>query len=344
MDLENVVLHIGKGKCGSSAIQLYCAKYKAILEEQGVGYCGLFFEELTGLANRTGLPIGVQNYRAFLGLPLEDRIALSSAFVDELSATAAGHFPTLFLSNEGLENDWREAKPLIDALARRFAVKFVLFLRNPIEFMWSAYLQWGLKYKDYAGEVRDADTWIRDNLYRVDYARLVWQLQANFPHVPLTVLSYDDCPDVVRRCLLEVGIVEPPGETKETVNETPSSTIHSVFKIANNQAMSNILPQELLGMLDRGLVLTKSYRPTEIQTAPVSAEVVALVNRTAYRYADVLRSALSEEQNPKFYERKSQSPSTDVSDVSTLMALMIDVIGRLDQRISALEMRLGQRK
>lgn len=129
-----LLLHIGGPKCGSSALQRYLFHGRRGLARQGIHYIDQKF--------------GIDPDRAISHNQMMLRLARAAAsgLLQSRFAALAERGPgqTYLLSSEVLTTEARHAAEALRGMDRLFAVRIVQYVRPQVEFLKSAWQQWGL--------------------------------------------------------------------------------------------------------------------------------------------------------------------------------------------------------
>ncbi|WEJ80458.1 hypothetical protein EQ718_16360 (plasmid) [Paracoccus versutus] len=134
----NLILHIGMGKTGTSAIQAALSSSADRLAAQGAEYLGMWFDMLDPRFR------GVQNQEQFFSLPPEEMTHAADLLIEMLRARSAAGIQSFILSNEALSGKVGQMKPMINRLREAgIAVRVIGYARNPASWLPSAYVQWG---------------------------------------------------------------------------------------------------------------------------------------------------------------------------------------------------------
>ncbi|WP_424973082.1 hypothetical protein [Dinoroseobacter sp. S76] len=129
-----LLLHIGGPKCGSSALQRYLFHGRRRLAGQGIHYIDREFGIDPDLA--------MSHNQMMLRLA---RAGASGLLQTRFTALAArGPDQTYLLSSEVLTTEAGHAAEALRGMDRLFAVRIVQYVRPQVEFLKSAWQQWGL--------------------------------------------------------------------------------------------------------------------------------------------------------------------------------------------------------
>jgi hypothetical protein len=141
-------IHIGMGKTGSSAIQACLARSSASLRDHGVAYLGMWWDRWdASLAGSKGMDTA-----ANLGRVELER--LGTRILEDMRTRAEMHALEHFVfSNEALYGHTADFEPLYAYLAEHVDLEFVVFVREPRQWLASAYAQWGMRHKVEPGPI-----------------------------------------------------------------------------------------------------------------------------------------------------------------------------------------------
>jgi hypothetical protein len=145
---EQVTLHAGVPRTGTTTIQFFLDVNRRPLRSRGFFYAG---------------PTNLNSYGQELGFWQEDRLR---GGLEEIKRQAKNDGASGVLwSNEGLATDFFVRDPKCLELVRRelpaSRYRVVIYLRRQDHFLRSAYLQWGIKFKDYPGPALDFNAWMQ---------------------------------------------------------------------------------------------------------------------------------------------------------------------------------------
>jgi hypothetical protein len=143
--LRKIVLHIGHGKTGSSAIQSALARNHELLKSAGILYPEGRTSELARRGEVTSGNIEIENWFEGQVIPI---------------ARAADRYSTILFSNENLFHAFDVFLDRHRAYEAEFAFEIILFVREPFEKLNSAFQQ-AVKRRGFAGDIAEfakADT------------------------------------------------------------------------------------------------------------------------------------------------------------------------------------------
>lgn len=182
-----LVVHVGMGKTGTSALQYFLDSEEKELRRNGIVYVG------TRLQNAIkDTPIYHQGDVNRVSL-LERGLSL----LEKNLSRGAGSIKSVVWSNEAFSMGYNPREVVrclidfVDSSEIFTSIKFLLVLRRQDEWVESAYKQWAMKHKTNHGRrIMTPDEFVDNNIRLLDYNRVVddWMYDEGF----LDVVSYDD--------------------------------------------------------------------------------------------------------------------------------------------------------
>lgn len=244
-----LILHIGMGKTGTSSIQKALAESAEPLAGQGVRYLGMWF----GLGDPAFR--GLQNQMKFFQSPPEELAAMAERFHAAMAAEAETRgIHSFVLSNEAISGHAAALQAFLEPLRDRVEIRVIGYVRNPHDWLPSAYVQWGVRDKTNTGPVLPYPEmaarlvhWYRGLL---DWAERMPDL--------LEVRSYDAAPDVVQDFAAAAGIpLAPLGERVLERGEPGEIVLRALFN-------ARFEPHTLPHVFNR-MVLRDTRRPPRLE-------------------------------------------------------------------------------
>ncbi|MCC4254823.1 hypothetical protein LL251_20685 [Sphingobium naphthae] len=235
MNEINLIFHIGMGKTGTTSIQWALENNRAALAEQGTHYLGMWFDMIE--ADFEGLGGTVK----FLLAPPGNKAGYAGAFLNHVREISAATGATTFiLSNEGLFERPGGIIPFLRALEMDsdVNVKAYAYLRNPAEWLKSAYAQWGLKHKTVEGPIRPFSTMAPNLLKQYACAAVYHEKIASI----INFRYFDAKSDVVQDFSKEIGIFLPTQSIRKLARDEPAELI--LRREFNNLFLSPVLPSQ----------------------------------------------------------------------------------------------------
>ncbi|WYK07118.1 polysaccharide biosynthesis protein (plasmid) [Cereibacter sphaeroides f. sp. denitrificans] len=249
-----VILHIGMGKTGTSSIQKALEQNAVALRRQGVDYLGMWFgmlgPDFGGLSGQT----------AFFGSPPQEMRAHAHHFASVLAERQrTGGCSRFVLSNEGIYGEVHAVLPFVEELRRHVRLRLVAYVRDPHEWLPSAYGQWSIFHKNYEGPVRPFAEIAREQV------QVYCCFQAWGEAVPdlLTVRPYLRQKNVVEDFSEVLGIALAPLPERQQARVTADEAALRIF-------YNTRLPGETLPW-----IFDEAFEGLDFQAAPVLEDVVA---------------------------------------------------------------------
>lgn len=228
-----LILHIGMGKTGSSAIQHALGANADRLAGQGAEYLGMWFDMLDPRFR------GVQNQGQFFAMAPDDMVKATDALMALLRARSVETgVQTFVLSNEAFSGKARALQPMMVRL-RESGVDLgaIGYARHPAAWLPSAYVQWGVRDKVDPGPVPPYAVKAR-KLVRWYSGLLEWHKL--MPEI-LEVRPYDKAGDVVADFAQAVGLaLDVPDRRVLERSEDAEILLRALY---NNRFQKHVLPQ-----------------------------------------------------------------------------------------------------
>lgn len=201
-DLKNLIVHIGTGKTGTTTIQNFFKKNFSLKHSSSnksipsnTYYIGLNFEEV---------PDNLLTYRwqsagsmAWLNGETQ-KVSKNILQILESIHGLTDENSTVIWSNESIHLSPNLFANVIYDFASRNKVdlKIIVFVRNHLDFLKSAYLQWGIKHKTYPGPIMPLPEWVKLNSKTLNFGAKIAEWNEIFGD-QLIVKNYDQCRNLI---------------------------------------------------------------------------------------------------------------------------------------------------
>lgn len=227
------ILHVGMGKTGTSSIQTVLKLRNDDLHAQKVHYLGMWFIDTAN--NADNIPV----MRDIMRQPAEEQAKTAHNFADRSVAAAREvGAETLILSNEMLFNSGEQFHPFIDVLAERFDLKIIAYMRDPHQWLPSAFAQWGIRHKFNQGPLQPFSKLGRDLIKQYEGIR-TWT--ETFGDV-FELRKHDTSIDVVQDFATACGVEMDPGDARFLERSEPAETVmRAAF---NSRFQEEVLPHK----------------------------------------------------------------------------------------------------
>ena len=351
---RTLVIHIGTGKTGTSAIQGFLAKNAGHLRELGVHSWGRFLEDAFTPAAFAWQRVDGGRIVQDLG---HDTVAREFEEALDRGLASLPEGATAIWSNESIHDVSQAFAPIIQRLGERVGVEVrpVVFVRNHRDFARSAYVQWGVKHKTYEGRVRGFAEWAEFRAQRLAYGLHLERWDAAFGD-RLQIFNYDTVGDVVTRFLelLPPAAAALPRGDDLTANRSPSPQMLALYALHNNLLDDPTWPRPLELLVERQPALRDGPRaamPPLASLFPTAAELDRVVERLADDTARVNR-LLGRRGQPALVDRGRETDAAPdaaslASDLlSTLMHVAVEqdrLLGERDRTLREQERAIRER-
>ena len=240
-----VIFHIGMGKTGTTSIQNFLRDRNSELRDQAAEYIGMWFDlidpHFKGLAGQSG----------FFKVPPAQQPAMAAQFVDALTKRSKHRGTETFIhSNESIFERPGELKEFFGALRAIVDVQLIAYMRDPHQWLPSAYSQWGIRHKTNEGPIMPFAEKSRGLIHQYDAIR-GWV--DNFGDI-LTVRHHDKGLDVVADFLEQCGLVRPSAHARHLERSEPAELL--LRAMFNNRIFDQVLPEHFNKVVmnaDRGV-------------------------------------------------------------------------------------------
>lgn len=319
-----LILHVGMGKTGTSSIQRQLADSGDALRAQSACYLGMWFDmvdpRFKGLNNRADF--FTQNAEGI-------RASADMLFAYMKERNASDGAKTFILSNEALTGKAVALKPMIDRLLELgVSVKVIAYVRNPMDWLPSAYVQWGVRHKQAPGRVRAYPEKARGLL---NWYKGVLDWHQEFSSI-LDLRSYDDAPDVVADFSAVIGLTLPP--SKERVLERAEDAEIILRALFNDNFKNTMLPDRFNRTVLRNL--DKVPRLDDVIAACLDYSATPQIIAENAPFFDRVASACGFDPREKGKAVPKPAPSPDaVKD--RLLDTLVEITLMQAQRIKRLE-------
>lgn len=231
-----LILHVGMGKTGSSALQKALRDNSDQLEENGVRYLGMWMQ-----TDPTAPGLG---YWEFFDQPQPVWTMRARELAQYCQKTSFVGGPDRFVvSNESIFHHGESFRTFVEAFSEFGDVRCIAYARHPLKWLPSAYMQWGIRHKTRPGKIPTFDEYARGNIHQYqDLLKFQDMVDA-----PLTVRPYDMVGDVVDDFLSLLGLdIEIPETVFYTGGEPAESVLRALF---NNRYDTDVRPQRFDAVL-----------------------------------------------------------------------------------------------
>lgn len=241
-----LVVHVGPGKTGSTAIQSSLQRARARLADQGVSYLGHMMEHAPRRQYEWQRPGG---FDAFSRLPTQRAMReFEAVLVDSIGHSSASGRHTCVISNESWLRRGGLVRQVIEKVRTREALDVVVvaYARNHARLVSSGYVQWGLLHKTYKGGIRDFRAWVGGRDLSLHPSIEAW---ASTFGPEFKLRNYDAATDVVSDFMHASGLDEIQLDSVRAY-ETPSVNEIALRALFNDMHEEAVAPSRFSRLFD----------------------------------------------------------------------------------------------
>ncbi len=329
-----LIVHIGSGKTGSTSIQATLAANSKSLLKQKIKYLGLMGEEFPDVDYQWQRPDG---WPIFLANRAKEADNLAILFKTGIEKLKASGFQKAIWSNEAIFENADTMIPILQAIGKTgIKIKLIVYLRRHDAWARSAYLQWGIKHKTYAGPIRPFKKWWR--LRQLSYSKKLepWQKEI---WENIAIRNFDACKDVVvdilGLCNIEQGSIQV-----KRANESPDALSLVLWALFNNQSPTPILPNELMPILQQSGLLQQSIQDLDWLKLLPSQKDLQAIQEEAKDDRDKINKIFRNSDQPEMETTSLKEKDMTVTQ-SQINAALLLMIKQQHNKIANLERRLN---
>jgi hypothetical protein len=341
--MKSLLVHIGTGKTGSTAIQHALATSESVLRENGIHYWGLNLEgcdassiihpwqKVSGISaiQKLSVPDAIQQLRQVLNKALTK---LPDNHLAIWSNESICERPALYL-------------PVIKEASEAAGVNctVICYVRSHRAFINSAYKQWGVKHKTYAGRVLGFRDWIRSRGQFLSYGRQVAAWDEAFAD-RLQLINYDQIPDVAQHF---AGFLPDPSlltVPQKRMNVAPPKSLLALYALHNNQYDGVVLPQAVEALLQRYRLAGAKHEVMDLAALFPDSQALSEAEELLKDDADLVNGLLMRRGQPELLSgnQGDDEPTLSTNDVqSSLLSVLLQMLLLQEERISQLEKQLA---
>lgn len=240
-----IVVHVGDGKTGTSAIQKTLRQHPLELADAGIQYLGLMLEQAPIRRHDWQFASKIEAFHALA--PSQAAAELADVLRDCVASARERGLHRLVLSNESLFGRGATTIAALQALQQEgIEPKIVVYVRRHDGWARSAYVQWGLRHKTYKGPLLSFEQWSRRRKFALQPKLQPW-LDAFGDRV--VIRNFDATADAAAD-FLDVLQLDPARFNTVRRNETPSTEELALRALFNQQFSGPVSTQRFTRLLD----------------------------------------------------------------------------------------------
>jgi hypothetical protein len=336
--MKHLLVHIGTGKTGSTAIQQALQQSAQQLRSQGVHYWGL---NLEGAENTSPFPWQKEGGTSDLQ-KLSDAVAareLEQALIGALERLPDG--ATAVWSNESIYERPGAYLSLLQSIqSEQVKCTVIAYARSHRAYISSAYKQWGIKHKTYPGPVLGFSDWVKARQNFLSYGTKLARWDAAFGEF-FRLVNYDAIQDVVGHfsSYLPEGTEVKPGSSNR-VNQSPSPAVLAMYALHNNQFSDPVTPEKMVALLRQFPQLRKIHTVPSFDSLFPDDGGLDAAEKIMQDDCELVDSMLRRHGQPTLTKGKSnlnQSGRSTEQVTGDLLAALLQMIIELNTRVIQLE-------
>lgn len=238
--IQEIIVHIGTGKTGSSSIQRALRKNKSLLESHKIKYLGLALEASKKIYSW-------QNPALIMELISMPQKRQTEEVIEVLTREIKSNTKhnRLVWSGEYIFGMDRTFVPALLAISEMgIKVTIVAYFREHASWAISAYEQWALKHKTYSGRLMSFKEYFTER--PINFSRIIKPWVDNFKET-ISLRNFAHRGDVVNDFFKELGIEDKIFLERANEKISPEELLsRSLF---NNTLATSALPQEIIDSL-----------------------------------------------------------------------------------------------
>lgn len=331
---RKLIIHIGMGKTGSTSIQRTLRRAQGTLNSRGVCYLGLMLEHAP---SENPFPWQVDSgWGAFLRLDTKQANEQLLSVLVETDKKLPSEIHTLVWSNESLFDGASLVQSAVEAASEIFDIEIVGYIRRPDSWVTSAYLQWGIKHKSYAGPLKPFRNWSGGMGYSVMPKIKSWESLGN----SVKFFNFDAIGDIAQHFNTALLPEATDGINPLRANETPPSVAMALFAYYNSLSEGQVLPSELEPLLSKsGIYGNKQKARAYNNMLPNEVDVNDYLQKNSEEISQ-LNSYFEAHDEPVFdlTEPKVKDYSTNQNEINRAL---LQIIKYLSVEVETLKKKLA---
>ena len=329
----NLILHIGAGKTGTTSIQQTLKTHKLQLDEQKVSYLGLMLEHGIFLYPWQKPDGWVHCFR--LGIEKAQQ-QIHEALIKSINQLISDGYHTAIWSNESFFSDHSTILSLLwDLHNLGINISVIIYVRRHDSWARSAYLQWGIKHKNYEGKVKSFQEWYQNNPVQFSDKIQPWLEQQ---WIKLFVRNFDLCGDIIVD-FLQCCNLKATKFSSLRENETPSAVALALWALYNSQVEEPVLPSELGGLLRHSKIFDNNTIDCDYNSLIPTHEDLKFVQNNSLKDRQILNDIFQRFGQPKVDETILKEKDFTVTN-NQIFAALIQLLKFQQSRINQLDSRI----
>lgn len=335
--MPELIVHIGAGKTGSTAIQFSLRDAEPTLIAQNVAYLGLMLEKIEA-AHAHDWCVTNQPQRFFQSrTPQQTDEQVYQVMRTELARLDAAGVKRAIWSNEAFMVQNKRILPILKRLAADgVKIRLVVYVRRHDKRARSSYVEFGIKSKRHKGDVLPFRDWL--GMHSMTYADNLVPWQEAFPG-QIEIYNFDSIPDIAAHFCTICGV---EGVTSVRANESPSDVYLTAWAVYSGSKSDMTWANDFRRLaLPLRLIGRDSQRPVPSLGELMPNEADIRVAQDMFRGDfDKMNDLLRAQSQPELDFTNADAPEVQVSQweqdrmllqmVFALQEQVLDLKGQID--------------
>ncbi|QPN65832.1 hypothetical protein [Synechococcus sp. CBW1006] len=340
---KTLIVHIGTGKTGSTAIQKHLSKIKNNLVKDDIHYFGLNLEHIPlKAAFPWQQPGGIGILQR---MPTEKaRAELEQVLTEKLAQL--GQSSTAVWSNESIYERPELYIPLLQGLESKgmSRVRVIAYARNMQAYILAAYKQWGIRHKTNKGPIMGFSEWVRTRKSFLEYGKKMSIWLTAFGDF-FSLYNYDCIDDVVEHFLVHIPGSKPhlPGPRKQRENVSPTEASLALYALYNNQFIEPALPDAVSALLSKYELENSRLQALSLSGLYPSPEEVSQIVRIFSEDMNLVNEILDSKGQPMLQDPTASlavSSPSELDVLKTIASILLELTIKIDKQVQVLADRV----
>lgn len=337
---QTLILHIGTGKTGSTAIQRFLRRQRAELAKHGCYYWGLNLEHAPNKSKRDWQKPG--------GIGLIRRMAIDRAITElnevlEEALAQTDEDSKIILSNESIYEMPLVYQPVIRDLCdnRNIDVSIVAYARSMPGYIMSAYKQWGVKHKTNTGPIMSFREWLSSSKSFIAYSDKLLKWEEAFGD-NFNVYNYDILANVVEHFAKQYQLAPEVliDAAKGRPNSSPDDATLAVYALYNGRFAEPVLPNRIDELLSENDIMGQLQYLKNLSDIFPTREALDKHRHFIIEETSKVNKMLRRHNQPDVLsdvEGSILEPPSDDQVTNYLLSILLTIAIRQDDRLKKLE-------
>jgi hypothetical protein len=317
---KKLIIHIGVGKTGSTAIQNSLVANEKLLREKKIFYCGFNFERTHLKENwmSEGRSLLLESFPSHIR-----RYGFSKVFDQLVNDTNTHNYETFIVSNESY-SDLPDILSDLLFCAKIFFHEIIIasYIRNPQQWLESAYLQWGIKNKTYSGEIKKFSEWVFDASPN-PYKNII--IIKNYAEEYLQIFNYDTIPDVTSHFFKKILLIKNKIILNNEKNNPSANSVEAFFRRVFNNKFEDPVESYELDLLTDGNVYFQDENKSDYHEYNSNGKIIEKFISNNYDSFSIINNLLIKNKNPSLNLKYNHKIKLELNEKTEILYLLKNI-------------------